>query len=44
LLKIVETGIEGLNELVSGGFPEGRVILLIGGPGAGKAKIIFIQK
>jgi len=36
LLKIVETGIEGLNELVSGGFPEGRVILLVGGPGAGK--------
>jgi len=35
-LNIVKTGIPGLDELVSGGFPEGRVILLIGGPGTGK--------
>ena len=32
----VPTGIEGLNELISGGFPQNRVILVIGGPGAGK--------
>ena len=36
MFKIVETGIPGLNELLSGGFPEERVILLIGGPGTGK--------
>ena len=34
--RIVETGIQGLNELISGGFPEGRVILVVGGPGTGK--------
>jgi len=32
----VRTGIEGLDELVGGGFPRGRVILVLGGPGAGK--------
>ena len=32
----VPTGIEGLNELISGGFPKNRVVLVIGGPGAGK--------
>ena len=34
--KKISTGIRGLDELVGGGFPEGRVILIIGGPGAGK--------
>lgn len=32
----VPTGIQGLDELVSGGFPKNRVVLVIGGPGAGK--------
>jgi len=32
----VDTGIPGLDDLVDGGFPEGRVILVIGGPGTGK--------
>jgi KaiC/GvpD/RAD55 family RecA-like ATPase len=32
----VPTGVEGLDELISGGFPKGRVILVVGGPGAGK--------
>ncbi len=32
----VPTGVPGLDELISGGFPKGRVILIIGGPGAGK--------
>jgi KaiC/GvpD/RAD55 family RecA-like ATPase len=36
LPKKIATGINGLDELVDGGFPEGRVILVIGGPGAGK--------
>ena len=35
-METVETGIPGLDELMSGGFPEGRVILLVGGPGSGK--------
>ena len=34
--ETVPTGVVGLDEMVSGGFPKGRVILVIGGPGAGK--------
>jgi circadian clock protein KaiC len=34
--KKITTGISGLDELVGGGLPEGRVILIIGGPGTGK--------
>lgn len=30
------TGVTGLDEMISGGFPKGRVILVVGGPGAGK--------
>jgi circadian clock protein KaiC len=30
------TGIQGLDELIGGGLPKGRVILIIGGPGTGK--------
>jgi KaiC/GvpD/RAD55 family RecA-like ATPase len=36
LSESVTTGIEGLDELVGGGFPRGRVILVLGGPGTGK--------
>lgn len=32
----VPTGIQGLDELISGGFPKGRVVLVLGGPGSGK--------
>ena len=32
----VQSGIEGLDEMISGGFPKRRVILLLGGPGTGK--------
>jgi circadian clock protein KaiC len=32
----VPTGVPGLDELLSGGFPKGRIILVAGGPGAGK--------
>ena len=35
-MKLVKTGVPGLDELLSGGFPDGRIILLIGGPGTGK--------
>jgi len=30
------TGIPGLDEMLNGGFPKGRVILVVGGPGSGK--------
>ncbi len=33
----IKTGIQGLDELIEGGFPEGSSILLSGGPGAGKS-------
>jgi circadian clock protein KaiC len=36
LSKRVATGISGLDKLVDGGLPEGRVVLVIGGPGTGK--------
>ena len=36
MTETVPTGVPGLDELVSGGFPRGRVILVIGGPGTGK--------
>jgi len=36
LSESVPTGIQGLDELISGGFPRGRVILVLGGPGTGK--------
>ena len=36
MTRKIATGISGLDELVGGGFPEGRVILTIGGPGTGK--------
>ena len=32
----VPSGVEGLDELISGGFPKGRIVLVLGGPGAGK--------
>ncbi len=34
--KLIKTGIQGLDDMLNGGFPEGRVILVIGGPGSGK--------
>jgi circadian clock protein KaiC len=36
LAKKVPSGISGLDELIGGGLPEGRVILIVGGPGSGK--------
>ena len=32
----VETGITGLDTMLRGGYPEGRMILITGGPGTGK--------
>jgi len=36
MVKKISTGVPGLDELIDGGFPEGRVVLVIGGPGTGK--------
>jgi len=33
---ILSTGVNGLNEMLTGGFPRGKTILLCGGPGTGK--------
>ncbi len=35
-LTTIPTGVQGLDELISGGFPKGRVVLVVGGPGTGK--------
>src|SRR5437879_6866807 len=35
-LERVPTGIKGLDELLGGGFPEGKCILVVGSPGSGK--------
>jgi circadian clock protein KaiC len=32
----VQTGIPGLDEMIGGGIPRGRVVLVVGGPGTGK--------
>jgi KaiC/GvpD/RAD55 family RecA-like ATPase len=36
MMDTVPTGIYGLDEMISGGFPKQRIILVLGGPGAGK--------
>ena len=35
-MKRVKTGVEGLDMLISGGFPDGSVVLVSGTPGTGK--------
>jgi KaiC/GvpD/RAD55 family RecA-like ATPase len=35
----VSTGVKGLDEMLEGGFPKGRIILVCGGPGAGKTML-----
>jgi len=35
-MKKIPTGITGLDEMLGGGFPAGRIILVHGGPGSGK--------
>jgi KaiC/GvpD/RAD55 family RecA-like ATPase len=36
VIRKVETGIAGFDSMLRGGFPEGRMILVTGGPGTGK--------
>lgn len=40
-MKKISTGIAGLDEMLGGGFPEGRIILVCGGPGTGKTIFSF---
>ena len=39
MTKTTPTGIYGLDEMISGGFPKKRIILVLGSPGAGKTTI-----
>src|SRR4030042_4805843 len=39
--KRVGTGIEGLDELLQGGYPQGSVTLVAGTPGTGKTIVCF---
>jgi KaiC/GvpD/RAD55 family RecA-like ATPase len=41
-IQRISTGVEGFDELIEGGYPAGRVMLLVGGPGSGKT-IFSIQ-
>jgi KaiC/GvpD/RAD55 family RecA-like ATPase len=41
-MKLLATGISGFDEMLGGGLQEGRVVLVCGGPGAGKT-ILTIQ-
>ena len=36
-MPITQTGIEGLDEILGGGIPTGRTVLILGEPGAGKS-------
>jgi KaiC/GvpD/RAD55 family RecA-like ATPase len=36
MTETVQTGINGLDEMMGGGFPKNRIVLILGGPGAGK--------
>ncbi|MBS7657975.1 MAG: ATPase domain-containing protein [Candidatus Bathyarchaeia archaeon] len=46
MIKRIKTGIDGLNEVIEGGFPKGSLILLAGEPGTGKTvfSIQFLTK
>ena len=39
MAKKIPTGIQGLDELLNGGIPKGRVVLIVGGPGSGKTTL-----
>jgi KaiC/GvpD/RAD55 family RecA-like ATPase len=38
-IERVNSGVEGLDKLISGGFPQGSTILITGGPGTGKSTL-----
>lgn len=39
MTKLLPTGVQGLDELLNGGIPERRVVLVVGGPGSGKTTL-----
>ena len=39
MTRLLPTGVPGLDELLNGGIPEGRVVLVVGGPGSGKTTL-----
>jgi len=39
LTKLLPTGVPGLDELLNGGIPDRRVVLIVGGPGSGKTTL-----
>jgi len=41
-MKRISTGIKGLDDMLGGGLPSGRCILVCGGPGSGKT-ILSVQ-
>jgi KaiC/GvpD/RAD55 family RecA-like ATPase len=40
-MKRVPSGIKGLDELLGGGFPKGKCILIVGSPGSGKTTFVM---
>ena len=40
LARRVSSGIAGLDTLLDGGFPEGKVVLVLGEPGTGKTIMV----
>ncbi len=41
MIKLLKTGVEGLDILLGGGIPETNQVLLVGGPGTGKTLLSF---
>ena len=39
MTKLLPTGVPGLDELLNGGIPDRRVVLIVGGPGSGKTTL-----
>ena len=40
-LELVPTGIKGLDEMLGGGIPRGRTVIVSGGPGTGKTTLVM---
>ena len=40
-MKQISTGVQGLDELLGGGLPKGKCILVVGSPGSGKTTLLM---